>query len=158
MSNPITLLNLDHLVIRCADLKAMQVFYGEVLGCTLERVLEEQGLYQYRAGAALIDLVDIEKPIGKGPVPDPGRRNMAHFCLRIEDADWKSVIAYVRQSGIDIDDEPGRRYGADGHGQSIYLRDPEGNEVELKMSPEPGTLITAPNVQKDHINPRPSGS
>ena len=137
----IRFLTLDHLVIRCADLALMQNFYGEVLGCKLERVLDEQGLYQYRAGAALIDLVDIEKPIGKGPAPDPDRRNMAHFCLRIEDGDWDDIIAHFRENGIDIDDAPGRRYGADGQGQSIYLRDPEGNEVELKMSPEPGTVI-----------------
>ena len=137
----IRFLTLDHLVIRCADLALMQNFYGEVLGCKLERVLDEQGLYQYRAGAALIDLVDIEKPIGKGPAPDPDRRNMAHFCLRIEDGNWGDIIAHFRENGIDIDDAPSRRYGADGQGQSIYLRDPEGNEVELKMSPEPGTVI-----------------
>lgn len=137
----IRFLTLDHLVIRCADLALMQNFYGEVLGCKLERALDEQGLYQYRAGAALIDLVDIEKPIGKGPAPDPDRRNMAHFCLRIEDGAWGDIIAHFRENGIDIDDAPSRRYGADGQGQSIYLRDPEGNEVELKMSPEPGTVI-----------------
>ncbi|WP_425407457.1 VOC family protein [Hwanghaeella sp.] len=141
MDAPIRFLSLDHLVIRCADLERMQRFYGDVLGCPLERALEEQGLYQYRAGAALIDLVDIEKPIGKGASPDPKRRNMAHFCLRIEDADWDTLVAYFRDNGIDIDDAPSRRYGADGQGQSVYLRDPEGNEVELKMSPEPGSLI-----------------
>lgn len=141
MSAPVQFLNLDHLVIRCADIDRMQKFYGDVLGCKLERALEEQGLYQYRAGTALIDLVDIAKPIGKGPAPDPDRRNMAHFCLRIEDGNWDHVISHFRENGIDIDSEPGRRYGADGQGQSIYLRDPEGNEVELKMSPEPGTVI-----------------
>ena len=141
MTTPVRFLNLDHLVIRCADLATMQHFYGAVLGCSLERALEEQGLYQYRAGTALIDLVDIEKPIGKGPPPDPGRSNMAHFCLRIEDGDWDGIIAYFRENGIDVDAAPGRRYGADGYGQSLYLRDPEGNEVELKMSPEPGSVI-----------------
>lgn len=143
MTAPVRFLNLDHLVIRCADLEAMQDFYGNILGCKLERALTEQGLYQYRAGAALIDLVDINKPIGRGQPPDRDRRNMAHFCLRIEDGDWAAVIDHFRKSGIDIDDAPGRRYGADGQGQSIYLRDPEGNEVELKMSPEPGTVIEA---------------
>lgn len=141
MTTPVRFLNLDHLVIRCADLAAMQHFYGAVLGCALERALEEQGLYQYRAGTALIDLVDIENPIGKGPPPDPSRRNMAHFCLRIEDGDWDGIIAYFRENGIEVDAAPGRRYGADGYGQSLYLRDPEGNEVELKMSPEPGSVI-----------------
>lgn len=141
MTAPVRFLNLDHVVIRCADLAAMRHFYSSILGCSLERALEEQGLYQYRAGTALIDLVDIEKPIGKGPPPDPDRRNMAHFCLRVADGDWDEIIAYFRDNGIDIDDAPARRYGADGHGQSIYFRDPEGNEIELKMSPEPGTVI-----------------
>lgn len=142
MSAPVTFLNLDHLVLRCRNLETMRHFYRDILGCGFERALEEQGLHQFRAGAALIDLVDIEKPIGKGAAPDPQRRNMAHFCLRIDDGNWDAIIAYFRENGIDIDDEPGRRYGADGQGQSIYLRDPEGNEVELKMSPEPGTIIT----------------
>lgn len=141
MSSPVRFLNLDHLVIRCTNISNMQRFYGDVLGCTLERALEEQGLYQFRAGAALIDLVDITKPIGQGPAPDPVRRNMAHFCLRIEDADWDEIISFFRENGIDVDEQPARRYGADGQGQSVYLRDPEGNEIELKMSPEPGTVI-----------------
>jgi glyoxylase I family protein len=33
--------------------------------------------------------------------------------------------------------ETGRRYGAEGYGPSIYIRDPEGNTVELKGPPLP---------------------
>jgi len=141
MSGPASFLTLDHLVIRCADIERMSAFYETVLGCRRERVLDDLGLYQFRAGSCLIDLVDIDKAIGKGPAPDPANPNMAHFCLRIEDTDWDGLIGYFRDKGVDIDDAPGRRYGADGQGQSIYLRDPEGNVLELKMSPEPGSVL-----------------
>ena len=142
MTGPVAFLGLDHVVIRCADIDRMGAFYETVLGCRRERVLDDLGLYQFRAGACLIDLVDIDKPIGAGPAPDPANPNMAHLCLRIEDTDWNGLIAYFRDRGVDIDGEPGRRYGADGQGQSVYLRDPEGNVLELKMSPEPGTVLT----------------
>lgn len=141
MSTPIAFLNLDHIVIRCADITAMSSFYEKILGCRKERVLDDLGLHQFRAGAALIDLMDINKPLGAGPAPDRNNQNMAHFCLRIEDQDWDDLISYFKNNGIDIDDSPGRRYGADGQGQSIYMRDPEGNTVELKMSPEPNTVL-----------------
>ena len=48
---------LDHVVLRVSDLRAMMHFYVDVLGCTVEKVQEKIGLWQLRAGAALIDLV-----------------------------------------------------------------------------------------------------
>lgn len=130
-------IGLDHVVIRCRDLAAMRAFYADALGMAEERVREDLGLYQFRAGTALIDLVSFDGPIGKGPPPPaPGAGNMAHFCLRIADRDWDALIAGLRGQGVDTDDAPARRYGADGYGQSIYLRDPEGNTVELKMAPD----------------------
>src|SRR5437867_2310285 len=48
---------LDHLVLRVADLDRAIRFYGEVLGCRVERRLEEPNLVQPRAGASMIDLV-----------------------------------------------------------------------------------------------------
>ena len=44
----------DHLVLRVVDLRAMMHFYIDVLGCTLEKVQENIGLWQLRAGNALI--------------------------------------------------------------------------------------------------------
>src|SRR5438132_7697024 len=56
---------LDHLVLRVTDLDRAIRFYGEVLGCHVERRLEEPKLVQLRAGASMIDLV----PAGSAPQP-----------------------------------------------------------------------------------------
>ena len=61
----IRILHIDHLVLRVRDVRAMLRFYTEVLGCTLERVQEELGLYQVRAGACLIDLVTVDGKLGQ---------------------------------------------------------------------------------------------
>jgi len=55
----------DHVVLRVSNLQAMMRFYIDVLGCTLEKVQENVGLWQLRAGAALIDLVPVDGAAGK---------------------------------------------------------------------------------------------
>ena len=131
-ANPaLRIAGLDHVVLRCARLDATMAFYVDVLGCTLERELPELGLHQLRAGRALIDLVPIGSKLGGTEPPDAERGNMAHFCLRIDDPDWKALGAHLRAHGLEFA-PPETRYGADGHGLSIYITDPEGNVVELK--------------------------
>jgi glyoxylase I family protein len=53
------LLGIDHVVIRARDPVALERFYVEVLGCAVERRQDNVGLVQLRAGAQLIDLVDV---------------------------------------------------------------------------------------------------
>jgi glyoxylase I family protein len=60
---------------------------------------------------------------------------MDHLCLRVEHYDSAQLIAHLTAHGARLGTE-GRRYGADGYGQSLYLFDPEGNMVELKGPPE----------------------
>lgn len=119
---------LDHVVLRVADLQRSIAFYGDVLGCPIERTLEQPKLVQLRAGTSMIDLVPGEP--GEPPV-----RNMDHFAIRIERMDAEAVQAHLRRHGIDPG-EVRRRYGAEGYGSSIYITDPDGNTVELKGPPE----------------------
>ncbi len=130
------ILGLDHVVVRANDIERMIGFYRDVLGCPLERSLEEIGLYQLRAGNSLIDLVDVNAPLGRQGGTGPGRegRNMDHFCVRIEDFDEPRLREHLESHGVEAG-ETGQRYGADGTGPSIYIRDPEGNTVELKGPP-----------------------
>lgn len=130
------IVHLDHVVIRVRELGPMLDFYTGVLGCVLEREKPEVGLYQLRAGGSLIDLVPVESKLGRagGAAPGAEGHNMDHLCLRIEPFDGEALLEWLRDRGID----PGRvesRYGAEGDGPSIYLRDPEGNVVELKGPP-----------------------
>ena len=128
--------DIDHLVLRVADLDAMLRFYCGVLGCTLERRRDDIGLVQLRAGRCLIDLVTVDGPIGRAGGAAAGRegRNLDHFCLRVEPFDAAAIRAALREHGVTAGAVE-RRYGAEGQGPSIYLDDPEGNTVELKGPP-----------------------
>lgn len=129
------IVGLDHLVLRVRNPHRMLDFYCRVLGCKLEREKAEIGLYQLRAGAQLIDLVDIRGPLGGDGLPaDQCRSNMDHFCLQITPFQPDELGAYLAKNGI-IYEVPVNRYGAQGEGLSLYLYDPEGNQLELKGSP-----------------------
>ena len=130
---PFHLKALDHVVLRAADMIAMLGFYTTVLGAAVDREQPDFGLVQLRAGASLIDLVDIAGPLGQvgGAAPGPEGRNMDHFCLRIDPWDDAVIRAHLNAHGVAIGDS-GDRYGAEGTGPSIYINDPEGNVVELK--------------------------
>ncbi|HYZ23999.1 MAG TPA: VOC family protein [Rhodopila sp.] len=130
--------HLDHVVLRVANLQPMMEFYTKVLGCPVEKVQEELGLYQLRAGGALIDLVPVDGPLGRkgGAAAGAEGRNMDHFCLRVEPFDADAIIAHLRAHGADPA-PVASRYGAEGQGPSIYVSDPEGNVVELKGPPGP---------------------
>lgn len=133
-----TLLGLDHLVLRVVDLQAMLRFYVGVLGCTVERRVDELGLVQLRAGASLIDLLPLDGALGRAGGAGPGAEghNVDHFCLRVEPFDEMALRRRLAEAGIAVG-AAGRRYGADGQGPSVYVRDPQGNTVELKGPPEP---------------------
>lgn len=127
-----TILGLDHLVLRVRQPERMLDFYCRILGCTLEREKSDIGLYQLRAGAQLIDLVDIRGPLGgDGEAADQCKANMDHFCLRISPFEPDALRLYLECNGV-ICEEPQLRYGAEGEGPSVYVFDPEGNQVELK--------------------------
>ena len=127
---------IDHLVLRVADVDAMLSFYCGVLGMAVERSVDTLGLVQLRAGRSLIDLVPIAGELGRADGAAPGQegRNLDHFCLRVEPFDEYVIRQRLRSAGIDAG-ETKSRYGAEGEGPSIYVNDPEGNVVELKGPP-----------------------
>jgi catechol 2,3-dioxygenase-like lactoylglutathione lyase family enzyme len=133
--NPINIHVIDHVVLRVNDLEEMIRFYNEVLGCRLERGPGEIGLAQLRAGHSLIDLVDIKGPIGRkgGRAPDSEARNMDHLCLQVRPWNPDAVVAHLREQGVEVG-QIVSRFGASGSGPSLYIKDPEGNTVELKGS------------------------
>lgn len=125
---------IDHIVLRTVQPDALVDFYRNVLGCPVERELRELGLIQLRAGASLIDIVPVDSELGRkgGGRPDPNARNLDHLCLQIADMDEESLTAWLARHGI-VAGPFERRYGAEGFGQSVYVRDPDGNTVELKL-------------------------
>jgi catechol 2,3-dioxygenase-like lactoylglutathione lyase family enzyme len=125
--------DIDHVVFRVRDVDRSLAFYCGMLGCEVERRVDALGLIQLRAGSSLIDLVDVEGPLGRagGPPPSGEGGNVDHVALRVEPFDEETLREHLLRHGV----EPGdvaSRYGAEGTGPSMYVRDPDGNVIELK--------------------------
>jgi glyoxylase I family protein len=133
---PFKMTGLDHIVLRVGDLTRMRAFYEGVLGCTLEREQAAIGLFQLRAGRSLIDLVTLHGVLGRmgGAGPGSEGRNLDHFALAVVPFDEPVLRAHLAAHGVEVVDS-GSRYGAEGEGPSVYVKDPEGNVVELKGPP-----------------------
>ncbi|MDG1205144.1 MAG: VOC family protein [Pseudomonadales bacterium] len=136
----IEIIGLDHIVLRTQNLDLMLRFYQETLGCPIERETTF-GLTQLRAGNALIDLVEVDSNLGRlgGGAPTSKDNNMDHFCLQIKAAAEQLIIDHLNQQptfgqglGDGLNEGFAERYGATGLGRSIYIKDPDGNTVELR--------------------------
>jgi catechol-2,3-dioxygenase len=129
MASPFAIIGIDHVVLRAVDPAALERFYIEVLGCTLEK---RQGkLAQLRAGRALIDIVPADEAGPARGSSRSGGANLDHLCLRIEPFDAAAIAQHLAAHGASCGPQASR-YGAEGQGPSVYLTDPEGNGVELK--------------------------
>jgi len=128
MSSPFKIAEIDHVVFRCRDQAKMLDFYTRVMGLAEERRIAQIGLIQLRAGHSMIDLVPAEDRSDAG-------KNVDHVCLGVATADIAAVARYLKEHSVEVMGEPAQRYGARGMGLSIYVRDPEGNLIELKQMP-----------------------
>lgn len=133
MTAPFEISAIDHVVLRVRDVPTMLAFYQQVIGCLLEREQRDLGLYQLRCGGSLIDLVSVDGKLGAlgGAPPGTEGRNLDHFAIGIRPFDDAAIRRHLADHGVEVIDS-GQRYGAGGMGPSIYIRDPEGNVVELK--------------------------
>lgn len=120
---------IDHIVLRAERLEELLAFYRDKLDLPVERSIVELGLYQLRAGNALVDIVDGQIWKSQG---GPGESRYDHFCLQVDESDPQGLAKVLDERGI-AHGEPAERYGAAGNGWSIYATDPEGRTVELKL-------------------------
>ena len=58
---------------------------------------------------------------------------MDHVCFQVQPWDIEAIEQHFRQCDVEVG-ATNTRYGASGMGPSFYLRDPEGNTIELKGS------------------------
>ncbi len=129
MAAPFDIVGIDHIVLRAADPAALERFYLDGLGLTLET---RQGkLAQLRAGRGLIDIVPADEPGPARGTSSTGGANLDHLCLGVEPFDAAAIAKHLAGQGIACGPET-LRNGAEGMGPSIYLQDPEGNGIELK--------------------------
>lgn len=121
-----TLDRLDHLVLTVRDPAATCDFYRRVLG--MEVVTFGQGRLALRFGAQKINLHQAGKEIDlKAVRPTPGSGDLC-FITHRPLAEW---IGRLRECGVAILEGPAKRSGALGPIESLYLRDPDGNLLEI---------------------------
>jgi glyoxylase I family protein len=135
---PFALEGLDHVLLVVDDMERALAFYEGVLGCVLEERYPQWGMAQLRAGAALINLVDVAAENGAWALPDvAGGRNMDHLCIALGRHDEQALREHLARHGVEIVEESWHA-GARGESLSIYVRDPAGNTLELKGPPDAG--------------------
>ena len=117
---------LDHVAITVRDPLSSMVWYQDVLG--LERRFEEAwGDYPIvmlagESGVALFPASSAD------PETVPDKRNtitMRHFAFRVDSENFKRVQERMRWSGVEFTRED------HGVSHSIYIRDPDGHEIEI---------------------------
>ncbi|NOX50078.1 MAG: VOC family protein [Gammaproteobacteria bacterium] len=138
-SPPFEIQRLDHLVLRSSNVESLLSFY-QLLGCQVVRDGREKiGLLQLRLGHSMLDIVDINGPIGKlgdsGAAPSVDGRNLDHFAVRVEPFSEKDILDFCAAHKIEAQSLPIPLLGADGFGPAIYVKDPDGNRLELKGPP-----------------------
>jgi glyoxylase I family protein len=133
---PFTLEGIDHVLLVVHGMSPALAFYQTVLGCTLEEEYPQWGMAQLRAGAALINLVDVTVPQGAWAASPASGRNMDHLCIALGSHDEKALRHHLAAHGMEIIEESVHA-GARGESLSLYVRDPSGNMLELKGPPSP---------------------
>lgn len=124
--------SLDHLVLTVRDIEATVAFYARALGMRETRFTPagdgktERVALSY--GKQKINLHQQGREFDpKAKLPTPGSADLCFI------ASWplQDVIAHLRAEAIPIIEGPSQRTGATGPIMSIYIRDPDGNLIEI---------------------------
>lgn len=116
---------LDHLVLTVRDIEATIAFY-RILG--MAEVTFGAGRHALRFGTSKINLHAAgDELLPRAAHPTPGS---ADVCL-IVSGPLEEVAAELAAAGVPIELGPVRRTGATGPIDSLYLRDPDHNLIEL---------------------------
>ncbi len=117
---------LDHLVLIVHDIDRTCDFYARVLG--MKAIAFQEGRTALQFGQQKLNLHAVGKEFEpKARNPTPGSANL---CL-ITEISLDEVIQHMKDCGVEILDSPVKRTGAIGEILSIYLRDPDGNLIEV---------------------------
>jgi catechol 2,3-dioxygenase-like lactoylglutathione lyase family enzyme len=117
---------IDHLVLTVNNIETTCDFYSRVLG--MQVVSFANGRKALQFGNQKINLHEFGKEFEpKASHPKPG---CADICL-IANTDLNAVIMHITACGVDIIEGPVTRTGAVGKIESIYIRDPDGNLIEV---------------------------
>ena len=117
---------LDHLVLTVKNVEATVTFYARALG--MQPVSFGTDRRALAFGQQKINLHPADAPLTPYAAhPTPGS---ADLCL-ITSMPIPELIAHLKNVGVAIEEGPVPRTGAVGPITSVYLRDPDGNLIEV---------------------------
>ena len=118
--------HLDHLVLTVRDIPATVDFYTRVLG--MQATIFGQGRHALHFGESKINLHQVgEECEPKATAATPGS---ADLCF-MADVALEEVINILEREQVPVEEGPVDRTGALGPLRSVYVRDPDGNLVEI---------------------------
>jgi catechol-2,3-dioxygenase len=137
---------LGHVVLYVRDLERSRAFYRDVLG--FREIFEAPIAAVYSSGRTHHELLLLSVGPDAQPIPEGRRVGMYHFGLKVGDSDdeLRAARDAVLKAGATI-------VGSSDHvvTHSLYLRDPDGNEVELYVDVpgvdwrnDPSLMMTRP--------------
>lgn len=122
---------LDHVVLTVKDIEVTCAFYSKVLG--IKVVVFGDNRTALTFGKQKINLHQAGNEFEpKALRPMPGS---ADICL-IADTPLADVIRHLQTCGVEIIEGPVTRTGAVGPIESVYIRDPDLNLIEIANYPD----------------------
>jgi len=118
--------SIDHVVLTTRDLERCLDFYTRVLGMRVERYGENRIALRFGDHKFNVHPPGFDAGI-KARVPTPGSLD---FCF-LADRPLDEVIARLRRENVAIEEGPLNRTGARFTIRSVYVRDPDGNLIEI---------------------------
>jgi catechol 2,3-dioxygenase len=133
---------LGHIVLYVRDLEVSRRFYRDVLGWHEIAGVEHQ-MAMYSSGRTHHELLLIEVGPNAAPIPAGRRVGMYHFGLKIGSSDQE-----LREAMDTLMDAGANVVGSADHGvtHSLYITDPDGNEIELYIDVQPETWREDPHA------------
>lgn len=123
---------LDHTVLTVNSIDATVDFYTRVLGMEVHTfnslVDNRKALLFANHKINLHEYGNEIQPTAQNPGP-----GTEHLCFIVSDP-IDEVAAHIRASGVEIEEGPVERAGALGPINSVYVRDPDGNLIEISNS------------------------
>jgi catechol 2,3-dioxygenase len=140
---------LGHLVLYVRALDRSRRFYGEVLGWH-EVAASEGQMALFSSGRTHHELLLIQVGEDAAPLPSGKRVGLYHFGLKIGQSDEE--LRECLQALVDADV---RIVGTADHGvtHSVYIEDPDGNEIELYIDVQPEVWREDPTAILSPVRP-----
>src|SRR5215216_6724354 len=118
--------DIGHVHLKVADLERSVAFYSGVLGFEVTQRMGPSSAFLAVGGYHHYIGLNTWESRG-GPAPPPGSTGLYHFAIRYPDRpSLGDALRRLRDAGVPLD-------GASDHGvsEALYLRDPDGNGLEL---------------------------